>query len=425
MRLLRRFTPRNDVINGSVSERNNIVIITAMQILDIKDNYNQIIKQTAELILDGGLVVFPSDTVYILAVDPTNEKGVKKLLEFKNRWTGKAISVAVLNKKMAEDFVTLNENSRGIYKNLLPGPFTIVSEGKHKVAPGIEAENGTLGIRIPDNKYIHDLVELVGRPITATSANLSGRTPNYSIQSFLRPLSKKKMEMIDLIVDAGKLPRNKPSTVIDATESEIKILRRGDLITGKTTNLISKSEKETEKIAEFLLSKSLSGQNPPTLRAPSLEKGGLKTKHKPLVFLLSGDLGCGKTVFSRKIGHLLGVKEKITSPTYMIYNEYLISPNPSLIRGEQNLEQNPPTLWAPSLEKGGLKMFLHMDLYKITSEKDLEEIKFLTLFSEDTVSCIEWPEQMGENFLDKLKEKTRVVSVNFEYVDEETREIRY
>ena len=377
-----------------------------MKIVEIKTNYNDVLKYTAKVILDGGLVVFPSDTVYILAVDPTNEKGVKKLLEFKNRWTGKAISVAVLDTDMAMDYVVLNDNGINIYSSLLPGPFTIVSEGKHRVVAGIEAENGTLGIRIPDNKYIHDLVELVGRPITATSANLSGRTPNYSIDSFMRPLSKKKMEMLDLIVDAGKLPRNKPSTVIDATESEIKILRRGDLITGKTNSLISKSEKETEKIAEFLLSKSLSGQNPPTLRAPSLEKGGLKTKHKTLVFLLSGDLGCGKTVFSRKIGHLLGVKEKITSPTYMIYNEYLIN--------FQFSKSNFQT-----------KKFLHMDLYKITSEKDLEEIKFLDLFEEKTVSCIEWPEQMGEKFLEKLKEKTNVVSVTFEYVDEETREIRY
>ena len=375
-----------------------------MEILDIKNNYNQVIKKTAEVILAGGLVVFPSDTVYILAVDPTNVEGVKKLLGFKNRWTGKAISVAVLNQKMAEDFVKLNENSKNIYKNLLPGPFTIVSEGKHKVATGIEAENGTLGIRIPDNKYIHDLVELVGKPVTATSANLSGRTPNYSVTSFLRPLSNKKKEMIDLIVNGGKLPKNKPSTVIDATESEIKILRRGDLITGKSTSLISKSEKETEKIAEFLLSKSLSAS--PLL---PLTKGRQKLKqNKPLVFLLSGDLGCGKTVFSRKIGHLLGVKEKITSPTYMIYNEY------------QTL--CPAGI---SLKKGDFKTFLHMDLYKITSEKDLEEIKFLDLFEENTVSCIEWPEQMGEKYLKKLKEKTNTVSVNFEYVDEKTREIRY
>ena len=370
-----------------------------MKILEIKDNNCQkLIEKTAEVIKAGGLVVFPSDTVYILAVDPTNEIGVKKLLAFKNRWTGKAISVAVLDIKMALEYVKLNNNGKNIYSSLLPGPFTIVSEGKHKVALGIEAENGTLGIRIPDNKYIHDLVKILKKPITATSANLSGRTPNYSVDSFLRPMSKKKKDMIDLIVNAGKLPRNKPSTVIDATESEIKILRRGDLITGKSTSLISKSEKETERIAGFLLRKNLSGGN------------------KPLVFLLSGDLGCGKTVFSRKIGQMLGVKEKITSPTFVIYNEYQISPS-----DYQSVSFS---------ENNKIKKFIHMDLYKITSEKDLEEIKFLEMFTPSTssgftVACIEWPENMGEKYLEKLKNKTRVVSINFEYVDEKTREIKY
>jgi L-threonylcarbamoyladenylate synthase len=385
-----------------------------MKIIDVKGNYKETIRKTAKVILDGGLVVFPSDTVYILAIDPTNEIGVKKLLAFKNRWAGKAISVAVLDIKMALEYVNLNVIGKNIYSSLLPGPFTIVSEGKHKVVRGIEAENGTLGIRIPDNKYISDLVNILKKPITATSANLSGRTPNYSVESFLRPLSKKKKDMIDLIVDAGKLTRNKPSTVIDVTESEIKILRRGDLVTGSATQtLISKSEKETEKIAEFLFHKSLSGQNPLVSQSStsSLKEGRKSLKqNKPLVFLLSGDLGCGKTVFSRKIGQMLGVKEKITSPTFVIYNQYKITNN--------------------QIPRYKIKFFIHMDLYKITTEKDLEEIKFLEMFtpltsSEFTVACIEWPENMGEKYLEKLKNKTRVVSINFEYVDEKTREIRY
>jgi len=364
-------------------------IILIMNILEIKgNNYQKTIEETAKVLETGGLVIFPSDTVYILAVDPTNKKAVEKLLAFKNRWTGKAISIAVLDKKMATEYVKLNENGESIYANLLPGPFTIVSNGKGKVAKGIEAENGTLGIRIPDNKYIHDLVKAFGKPVTATSANLSGRTPNYSIASFLRPLSNKKKEIIDLIVDAGKLPRNKPSTVIDATEAELKILRRGDLITSSSQTLISKSEKETEKIAEFLL-KKFGGQ--------------------PLIFALTGDLGCGKTVFSRKIGHLLGVKEKITSPTFVIYNEYEI--------------QNPPALRAPFLEKGGQK-FLHFDLYRISADYELEEIKFFDLFK-NNIACVEWPENMGEKNFEKLKKENKVVTIQFKYIDENTREIKY
>lgn len=376
-----------------------------MKILDIqnlpsleKGGLSKIIKETAEIIKNGGLVVFPSDTVYILAVDPTNKSAVEKLLAFKNRWTGKAISVAVLDIKMAKEYVDLTDVAQNIYTNLLPGPFTIVNQGKHEVCLGIEAENGSLGIRIPDNKYIHELVKILGKPITATSANLSGRTPNYSIAGFLKPLSKKKREMIDLIVDAGKLPRNKPSTVIDATEPELKILRRGDLVTGSgTQTLISKSEKETEKIAEFLLNKTLHPAGT-----------SLNREAKPIVFSLTGDLGCGKTVFSRKIGHLLGVTEKITSPTFIIYNEYIISPNPSLTIGKQNINK-----------------FLHFDLYRISTDYEFREIKFLELFTTDSVSCIEWPENMGEENFEWLKKNTELISINFEYVDENTRQIKY
>jgi tRNA threonylcarbamoyl adenosine modification protein YjeE len=207
-------------------------------------------------------------------------------------------------------------------------------------------------------------------------------------------LSNKKKEMIDLIVDAGKLARNKPSTVIDATEPEIKILRRGDLITGSATQtLISKSEKETEKIAEFLLNKSLKMEN-----------------KKPIVFSLSGDLGCGKTVFSRRIGHLLGVKDKITSPTFVIYNEYkTLTPIPFPLTG-----QGEKTI-----------TFLHFDLYRITTERDLEEIKFISLFSKNSLACIEWPENMGKKMLEKLKKEVNLIPINFEYIDDKTREIKY
>lgn len=356
--------------------------------MDTKD-----VKQAAKIIKNGGLVVFPSDTVYILAVDPTNQEAVNKLLAFKNRWVGKAISVAVTDQKMAEEYVELSENARNIYKNLLPGPFTIVSKGKHKMAKGIEAEDGTLGIRIPDNQWIADLVRLVSGPVTATSANLSGRTPNYSIASFLRPLSKKKRVMIDLIVDGGKLPKNKPSTVVDATDSEVKILRRGDLVMGKSQTLTSKSEKETGKIAEYLLKK--------------YQISNIKHQNKPIVFGLTGDLGCGKTVFSRKIGHLLGVKEKITSPTFFIYNEYELETS--------NQKQ----------ETREIKKFLHFDLYRLSSKHEFEEINFLNLFEDDSISCIEWPENMGKEYFTELKKRVNYVPIEFRYVDETTREIKF
>lgn len=312
----------------------------------------------------------PSDTVYGLCVDATNKKAVEKLLKFKERWPGKAISVFVSDFEMAKVWANIDVNAQTIYSNLVPGPFTMIVSGKHKLIKGIEAEDGSVGIRIPDNKLILETVKKYGKPITATSANLSGKKPHYSVESFLKTLSKKKREMIDLIVDIGKLPRNKPSTVIDIRESEIKVIRRGELIAKNSKTFISKSVRETQKLAQYVFNKS----------------------KQPVIFGLSGDLGTGKTIFSQEIGRLMGIKEKITSPTFVIYNDY--------------------------------GNFLHMDLYKINNQNEIDEIELLKIISEKKIVCIEWIENLGEKNLEKLKKENNVILINFKYIDEFSREIK-
>lgn len=346
-------------------------------------NFKKYLPKIAQVLQNGGLVLFPSDTVYILAVDATNPIAVTKLLGFKNRWTGKAISIAVNDINIAKSYVSLLPDTEKLYSRLLPGPFTIVSDGLHQVAPGIEAENGTLGIRIPNSQYILQLVKYLNVPITATSANLSGRTPNYSVPSLLNTLSQKKKNMLDLIVDAGKLPKNLPSTVIDATKSDLKILRRGDLITTSSASLLSTSEIETGKIANFLFQKIID-----------------KKLSGPIVLALSGDLGCGKTIFSQSLGKFIGVKGVINSPTFVIYNQY-------------------------DLNNSQFKSFLHFDLYRLNSESDFTDIKFKEQFKQNTISCLEWPENMGQQNLDWLKQNTNYFAVNFEYVSQTQRRLSY
>ena len=156
------------------------------------NNQEEIISRTLVALKSGGLVVFPSDTVYGLLADSTNPKAVDKLLAFKERPIGKAISVFVANRKMAENYVSLNQNGQNVVNNLLPGPFTVVAQSRHKTDSRLEAENGTLGIRIPDYPLILSLVASLKKPITATSANLSGKPPFYSIYALLKTLSKTK-----------------------------------------------------------------------------------------------------------------------------------------------------------------------------------------------------------------------------------------
>ena len=139
--------------------------------------------------------------------------------------------------------------------------------------------------------------------------------------------------------------------------------------------VVTKSPKETAKIAEKLLAKIKFGQI-----------------NKPVVFLLQGELGGGKTVFAKSIGKALGVKETITSPTFIIFNEYKAGGN-----------------------KWSVEKFLHFDLYRIEDSSELDEISFLSLFGKNSVTCVEWPENMGEVYLEKFKKIIYPINVWFEY----------
>ena len=205
-----------------------------------KGNSQEIINQTIEVLKAGGLVVFPTDTVYGLLCDATKEEVVKKLIQFKNRPPGKAISV-FCDFSLLNELVKITKEQEKIIKEILPGAFTIILPSKHKVNKLLESEKGTLGVRIPKYQLINQLIQRYKKPVTATSANLASRPAHYSIKTLLNELSEKQKKIIDLIIDVGQLPRNKPSTVVDLTQPDIKILRRGDVDFINSKTFISKS----------------------------------------------------------------------------------------------------------------------------------------------------------------------------------------
>ncbi|MBI4009419.1 threonylcarbamoyl-AMP synthase [Candidatus Roizmanbacteria bacterium] len=337
----------------------------------------------SERLRNGEMIVSPTDTVYGLLVEATNEKAVKKLIAFKKRPLGKAISVFLANFEMLKKNVFFRKPQEKILRELLPGPFTIVLPSKHKVSNLLESEKGTLGVRIPDYKFINDLCQKFGKPITATSANLSGRSPHYSVDTLLNELTESKKQSVDLIIDAGKLPRNKPSTIIDLTTPSLKILRYGDLVCKDEQTLVSDSPTQTKKIAQFVLKKVV--------------KGLYRSQQNPIIFIIQGDLGVGKTVFVKGIGEMLGIKN-IISPTYVVYYEYSVS----MYRY--------------------IDMLVHIDLYNV---QDSEEFKYLHLekyLKKGNILCIEWGEKAGE-IMEVLKNKGKIVFVNMRYVDEKRREI--
>jgi L-threonylcarbamoyladenylate synthase len=341
-------------------------------------DYHTVLKSLSQ----GGLVIFPSDTVYGALVDATNHMAVSKLIELKNRPYGKPISVFVTDFKMMEDLVFIRKSQKKVINSLLPGAYTVVLPSRHRVDKRLESEKGTLGIRYPRFEPINYLVSLFKRPVTATSANISGRPPCHSIEAFLNQLSKKKTALIDLIVDQGKLPPNKPSTVVDLSGDDIRILRLGDVAFSKTKTYVSFSESETKNIAKNILHLFLS------------EK---KIEKKPLIFIIEGDLGAGKTIFVKGLASDLGIVD-IISPSFVIYYEYQV-------------DKNLP-----------VKKLIHADLYHL---QESEEFKYLNLeryLKPGNLLCIEWGEKIGQLY-EHLKEKGEIVYIKIEYLDEKKRKL--
>jgi len=338
-------------------------------------NINKII----EAIKKAGLVICPSDTVYGLLCDATNEEAVKKLIAFKNRPPGKPISVFVADFKMMKDYVDVNEKQMSLLKQLLPGPLTVVLKSKHRVSKLLESEKGTLGVRIPQHQLINKLIHEFGRPVTATSANLSGRSPHYQVETLLKQLPASKKKLIDLIIDKGKLPRNKPSTVIDLIDSNLKIIRHGDVVFKNTKTFISNSVIQTKQLGKYIINKSLNQIN-----------------NKPLVMIIEGDLGVGKTVFIKGAGESLGINN-IVSPTFVIYYEYQTK-NPQV------------------------KNFYHFDLYQIQEKEEFKYLGIEKLLKPGNVLCFEWGEKAGE-IINILRSKATVIYIKMKYISEKEREI--
>lgn len=198
------------------------------------NNYGEVVREAVQTFRQGGLVVYPTETTYGIGADATNQQAIDKLLKYKKRREGKPLSITVADQKMAEEYVKLNASAKHIYMNFLPGPVTVVSKGKHKVSSGVESELGTLGIRIPAYPLVLDIVKEFGRPVTATGANASYKKRPYSIKDILDNISERQKSLIDLVLDAGELLHNEPSTVIDTTFDELSVLRQGAIRFRKT-----------------------------------------------------------------------------------------------------------------------------------------------------------------------------------------------
>lgn len=180
------------------------------------------IDQVVTSLTAGGLIVYPTDTIYGLGCDIFNKDAVKKIYQFKKREAKKPLSIICADIKDIAKYAIIPEVAFRLLKKTLPGPFTYILKANNKVPDTFIAKNKTVGVRIPDNEICLALVKSFGTPIITTSLNLSDEEVMTSPLQMPLELRNK----IDIIIDAGYLPQE-PSTIIDLTKGEPIIVRQG------------------------------------------------------------------------------------------------------------------------------------------------------------------------------------------------------
>ena len=174
------------------------------------------IEKAVEILKAGGIIAYPTETVYGLGANIFNEQSIIRVFETKSRALTNPISIAISSFEMLERVAYLSREQRKIAKKLLPGPVTIILPKKELVSPLITAGSELLGIRFPEHKTAIKIIKKTRFPITSTSANLSGEkeATTYNEVNI----------KVDFIV-SGKCKYKKPSTILDLTN--MRILREG------------------------------------------------------------------------------------------------------------------------------------------------------------------------------------------------------
>jgi tRNA threonylcarbamoyl adenosine modification protein (Sua5/YciO/YrdC/YwlC family) len=222
----------------------------------------KIIKKAAECLERGGLIVYPTDTLYGLGVDAYNREAVNKLYMVKQRDMRRPVSILLNSiQQIKEIFGFSPQTIKEDLEKILPGRITcIINNSLQKKVPIFEnvKKPGTylekVGIRIPSDKVSRALVYLFDSPISATSANISGMENVFSIENVIAHFGAD----LDLILDGGPIPKSKGSTIIDMTKVPYIISRQGDVSETELFDLLG-SEKIVSKKEKFIITFVCSG----------------------------------------------------------------------------------------------------------------------------------------------------------------------
>ncbi len=187
------------------------------------------VTDAIQILLQGGVVLFPTETAYGLAADAMNAAALRRVSEIKGREPGKTPPLVVANLAMAEAYVVIPDVIRPLAKKHWPGPLTVVGKVGRALASGAVRADGTVAVRVSSHPVARALAAGLGRPVTATSANVSGLSTCYSVRTFLRQVRAAGHREPDFIIDVGPIPHRKPSTIVTAKKGRVVVVREGSV----------------------------------------------------------------------------------------------------------------------------------------------------------------------------------------------------
>lgn len=177
----------------------------------------------SEVIANGGVIGFRTDTFYGLGADPFNAAAVARLRELKGREDNKPILLLISDADLVERLIaTRSDKFKIAAREFWPGPLTIIGAAVAALPEEVTAGSGTVGVRLPAAESVRAFVRECGGVLTATSANPAGREPARSAQEVASYFTD-----LDLIVDGGEVSATEPSTVLDVLTSPPRIVREG------------------------------------------------------------------------------------------------------------------------------------------------------------------------------------------------------
>ena len=197
-----------------------------MEIVKIADvGVDTAAAQAAGVIAQGGIIVYPTDTLYGIGVNALNADALARMYELKGREKNKPSSILVPSVDAIAQYAVLSPQARAMAEKHLPGALTLVLPALENVPPELVLDGG-VAVRVPDDSFALTLAMMSEFPITATSANLAGEPTGATIPDIMRQFGEKTIG-VDLLIDGGAKDAGTPSTVVSFTGDVPQVLREG------------------------------------------------------------------------------------------------------------------------------------------------------------------------------------------------------